>query len=104
MQLHKTLRRPISALRALILATAAVGLTPAAVAETQITFGTYAADKPTETVRKFKPFLNFLESQLTAKLGEPVKIKMRISKEYATVLISLYQVRWISRVLGLRPM
>ncbi len=84
MQFHKTLRRPVNALRMLVLATAAAGVTATAgVAETQITFGTYAADKPTETVRKFKPFLNFLESQLTAKLGEPVKIKMRISKEYA---------------------
>jgi phosphonate transport system substrate-binding protein len=55
----------------------------AAIAQTQIVFGTYAADKPTETVRKFKPFLSFLESKLADELGEPVTIKMKISKEYA---------------------
>lgn len=84
MHITPFLQRPVKALRMLTLATAALGLMPAAaLAETQIIFGTYAADKPTETVRKFKPFLTFLETQLTAKLGEPVKIKMKISKEYA---------------------
>lgn len=53
-----------------------------ACAEISITFGTYAADKPTAVVRQFKPFLNFLEDALQKRLGEPVKIKMKITKEY----------------------
>jgi len=48
-----------------------------------LVFGTYAADKPTETVRQFKPFLSFLERELAVMLDEPVTIKMKISKEYS---------------------
>lgn len=84
MPLLNFLRRPFGPLRALVLATLGMGVVPVSVtAETQIIFGTYAADKPTETVRKFKPFLTFLETQISARIGEPVSIKMKISKEYA---------------------
>lgn len=51
-------------------------------AEIRLVFGTYAADKPTETVRKFKPFLDHLAADMSARLGEPVVIKMHIAKEY----------------------
>lgn len=57
-------------------------LASAAAADVAITFGTYAADKPTAVVRQFKPFLKFLEQALQENLGEPVKIKMKVSKEY----------------------
>ncbi|GHA60762.1 hypothetical protein GCM10008927_27880 [Amylibacter ulvae] len=51
-------------------------------ADIQLVFGTYAADKPTETVRKFKPFLTYLGNELTTSLGEPVSIKMHIAPSY----------------------
>ncbi len=48
-----------------------------------LTFGTYAADKPTETVRKYRPFLTFLADRMSERLGEKVTIKLTIAKEYA---------------------
>ena len=50
-------------------------------AELNLTFGTYAADKPTETVRKFKPLLRSLEQALKTELGETVKISIRICSD-----------------------
>lgn len=52
-------------------------------ADITLTFGTYAADKPTETVRKYRPFLTFLADRMTERLGEKVTIKLTIAKEYA---------------------
>lgn len=51
-------------------------------AEITLTFGTYAADKPTETVRKYRPFLSFLADRMSERLEEKVSIKMHIAKEY----------------------
>lgn len=51
-------------------------------ADIKLIFGTYAADKPTETVRKYKDWLHYLEKELTNSLGEPVKIQMKIAKKY----------------------
>lgn len=59
-----------------------LGVARSAAADVAITFGTYAADKPTAVVRQFKPFLEFLEGALQESLGEPVKIKMKVTKEY----------------------
>lgn len=53
-------------------------------ADIDLVFGTYAADKPTVTVKKYKPFLNYLAEEMTAILGEQVSIKMKIAKEYET--------------------
>lgn len=53
-----------------------------ALADIDLIFGTYAADKPTETVRKFKPFLDHVAAGMSEILGEPVSIKMKIAKEY----------------------
>ncbi|WP_406647869.1 PhnD/SsuA/transferrin family substrate-binding protein [Aliisedimentitalea scapharcae] len=58
-------------------------------AELNLVFGTYAADKPTETVRKYGPFLAFLSDQLTTRLGKPVKIKMKIDKDYDAAIENL---------------
>lgn len=58
-------------------------------ADISLKFGTYAADKPTETVKKYRPFLMFLESRLTAELGERVSIDMVIAKEYETSIEQL---------------
>ena len=51
-------------------------------ADVTLVFGTYAADKPTATVKKYKPFLTFLASRMSERLGEPVDIRMKISKTY----------------------
>ncbi len=51
-------------------------------AKINLTFGTYAADKPTDTVRKFRPVLNALEKALARALGEPVAIRSQISLDY----------------------
>ena len=58
-------------------------------AEISLTFGTYAADKPTETVRQYRPFLAFLEERLSQRLGKPVTIKMSISKQYVEAVRQL---------------
>ncbi len=59
----------------------AVFATPA-VSEIRLVFGTYAADKPSKTVRKFKPFLTYLADAMSERLGETVKISMQISQDY----------------------
>jgi len=59
-----------------------VALPMAAQADVTLTFGTYAADKPTDTVRKYHPFLTFLADRMSVELDEPVTIKMKIAKEY----------------------
>ncbi|WP_425412334.1 PhnD/SsuA/transferrin family substrate-binding protein [Leisingera methylohalidivorans] len=48
----------------------------------ELVFGTYAADKPTATVKKYQPFLSFLSGRLSDELGEPVSIRLKIAKEY----------------------
>jgi len=58
-------------------------------AELSLVFGTYAADKPTETVRKYGPFLAFLSDKLSTRLGQPVKIKMKIDKDYDAAIQNL---------------
>lgn len=48
----------------------------------ELVFGTYAADKPTSTVKKYQPFLSFLSGRMSEELGEPVSIRLKIAKEY----------------------
>ena len=57
-------------------------LTTPASAQVELVFGTYATDKPSTVVRKFKPFLDHVASQMSKTLGQDVSIKMKISKEY----------------------
>lgn len=66
----------------LLVGVATTCLAQFAYADISLTFGTYTADKPTEVVKKFKPFLTFLSAQMTNELGEPVTIKMKITKSY----------------------
>ncbi|MGB5558663.1 MAG: PhnD/SsuA/transferrin family substrate-binding protein [Paracoccaceae bacterium] len=66
------------------LAALALSLPVPAAADITLVFGTYAADKPTETVRQYKPFLNYLADEMSVVLGEPVKIRMKIAKDYDT--------------------
>lgn len=80
---RQTNRRPIQNLLAGLAVIVGFGLwvTPAH-ADIKLVFGTYTADKPTDTVRKLKPVLKFLEKTLSQKLGEPVHISTQISKDY----------------------
>lgn len=78
--LRSTNRSPL--LRTLRAAFFAVALAVPAQADVNLVFGTYAADKPTVTFRKFKPFLDYLATEMTTILGEQVNIKMKIAKEY----------------------
>ena len=59
----------------------AIMLAVPAQAEVNLVFGTYAADKPTVTFRKFKPFLDYLAAEMTSILGEEVNISMKIAKD-----------------------
>lgn len=61
---------------------AAFAITPAARADINLTFGTYVADKPTETVRKFRPILDALQASLTDVLGESVTITTHVARSY----------------------
>ncbi|OED49897.1 phosphonate ABC transporter substrate-binding protein [Rhodobacteraceae bacterium (ex Bugula neritina AB1)] len=66
-----------------LLAVWLAALLPAAgLAGTELVFGTYAADKPTATVKKYQPFLSFLSKRMSQELGKPVKIRLKIAKEY----------------------
>jgi phosphonate transport system substrate-binding protein len=66
-----------------VLVVGLMSLAPLSVrADISLTFGTYAADKPTVTVRKYRPFLSFLADRMSERLGEKVIIKMQIAKEY----------------------
>lgn len=86
--LHPCQEDPVNIFKRVIVAKltffiCAFGLFPSvSSAEIRLVFGAYAADKPTETVRKFKPFLDQLSVDMTERLGEPVTVKMRIAKEY----------------------
>lgn len=53
-----------------------------AYADINLIFGTYTADKPTDTLRKFKPFLKYLSKKMSVSLNEPVKISMKIASNY----------------------
>lgn len=59
----------------------------------QLTFGLYTSDKATSMVKQFRPVLNALEDKMTSKLGEPVQIKMQISKNYQQGLANLVEGR-----------
>ena len=51
-------------------------------AGTTLTFGIYTADKPSAVVRQFRPILSVIESEMSQRVGEPVKIKMQVAKTY----------------------
>jgi len=82
----RTFKRYLPKLRSIVqLGVVAAGMSVlpmAAQADITLTFGTYAADKPTDTVRKYRPFLSYLADRMSEELGEPVTIKMKIAKEY----------------------
>jgi len=80
--------------RKALIVPAVLGLmSSAAIAEIQLVFGAYAADKPTAVVKQFQPFLSLLATELTKEMGETVKIKMKIARSYDDGIDDLVQGR-----------
>ncbi len=52
-------------------------------ADVVLKFGVYTSDKPSTVVRQFRPVLNMLEKNLSAKLNENVTMRMQVAKSYA---------------------
>lgn len=66
-------------------------LPASALAEVTLIFGTYAADKPTETIRQCKPFLDFLAAHMSDRLGEPVTIRIKVARSYGDGIAQLVE-------------
>ena len=64
-----------------LLSATALTFAAPALADIDLVFGAYTADKPTETVRKFKPFLAYLSEEMSERMGERVVITMQIARK-----------------------
>ncbi len=53
-------------------------------AQTELNFGVYTSDKPTEMVKKFRPLLRAIESAVSQTLGKPIKIRLQVFRNYAS--------------------
>jgi phosphonate transport system substrate-binding protein len=65
--------------------TCAVGLAclpVTSLAVQNLSFGVYTSNKPTAMVKQFKPMLKAIEKDLEARLGEPVRIRIQVAKDY----------------------
>jgi len=91
--MNKTLHNSLALFAKLIGACTLIALLgiPPALADITLVFGTYTADKPTTTVRKFKPFLNYLAQEMSEQMGEKVTITMSISNSYNGGIDALVQ-------------
>jgi len=47
-----------------------------------LSFGLYSSSKPSMMVRKFRPMITVLEAKMSQRLGQPVKIRTQIAKDY----------------------
>ncbi len=90
-QLWKKMRNVALVRAAFVLALVFTAFATPAVSEIRLIFGTYAADKPSKTVRKFKPFLTYLADAMSERLGEQVRISMQISQDYEKGINALVQ-------------
>lgn len=81
--------KPPFKIACLLAALAAISLPAASRADVDLVFGTYTADKPSDTVRLYKPFLKYLETELAVVLNEPVNIRMKITGKYAASIDDL---------------
>lgn len=86
MQLLYGLRQMIGLCGIALMLSATIGY-----ADISLVFGTYAADKPTATIKKFKPFLDYLSADMSARLGEPVTIRIKLASNYSAGITSLTQ-------------
>ncbi len=81
--------RPMKPMVAAAIFLAMAGGVTTASADVSLVFGTYAADKPTATVLKFKPLLRALEESLSRQLDQPVRIRTQITTNYADAIEAL---------------
>jgi phosphonate transport system substrate-binding protein len=51
-------------------------------ADISLTFGVDASDKPSAMVEQLRPTLDLVEQVASPRLGEPVKIRMRVVRDY----------------------
>ncbi len=75
-------RRAFGAFKLLILL-GALCWAPVSLCDVELTFGVYAADKPTVVVKKFRPVVTELERVLARKLDQKVTIKLQVASSYA---------------------
>lgn len=59
-----------------------LAIAPPVKADTSLIFGLYASDSPSTLVRQFRPLLNEIETRVSARLGETVKISMHVASTY----------------------
>lgn len=58
-------------------------------AASELRFGVYTTDKPTAMVKKLRPILNALETDLSQRLGTPWTIRLQVARNYAQGLQDL---------------
>src|SRR5579864_6394492 len=58
-------------------------------ADISLTFGVDASDKPSAMVAQLRPTLDLVEQVASSRLGEPVKIRMRVVRDYEEGLSTL---------------
>lgn len=81
-----------AAFLALAVAAAAMAGTPAQ-ADVTLKFGVYATDSRADVEKQFRPALAVLEKDLTERLGETVKVDLKISPTYEGGLADLVEGR-----------
>jgi phosphonate transport system substrate-binding protein len=58
-----------------------------------LNFGLYTSDKPSAMIRQFRPVLDELENDVSAKLGKDVKIRIQVASSYELGMENLVQGR-----------
>ncbi len=58
-------------------------------AANELRFGVYTTDKPTAMVKKLRPILNALETEMHQRLGELITIRLQVARDYAQGLQDL---------------
>jgi len=48
----------------------------------ELVFAIYTADKASSTVKEFAPVIDWLEEEMSERLGEKVKVRMQVSDQY----------------------
>ena len=58
-----------------------------------LNFGLYTSDKPSAMIRQFRPVLDELENDVSARLGKDVKIRIQVASSYELGMENLVQGR-----------
>jgi len=74
-------RRPYVMIAAAAVAMAIFGAAPVK-ADVSLVFGAYNSDKPSAMVAQLRPTLDLLAKNATEELGEPVRIRLQITRGY----------------------